>query len=139
MSHSISAVESSWTTTPLTRVWICLSRKSQSVTRPGPIGREGVRALDAQHRAGVGVAEVVQAVVVADGVAGDVVARLLGRDVAAGAADDDDDLALVVEPLAALGPDDRALVAVERRDRLVEVRRRRRELRHELLRAASRS
>ena len=101
----------------------------------GADGRERVGALDAEHRAGVGVAEVVQAVVVADGVARDVVACLLRGDVAAGASDDDDDLALVVEPLAALRPHHGALVRVQGGDGLVEVGRGRRELRHELLRA----
>ena len=41
-------------------------------------------------------------------------------------ADDDGDLALVVEPLAVRRPHDVAAVGVERRHRLVEVRRRRR-------------
>ena len=98
--------------------------------------REGVGTLHAQHRTGIGVAEVVQAVVVPHGVARDVVAGVVGRDVARGAADHDDDLALVVEPLAALRAHDRAPVRVQRGDRLVEVRRCRRELGHELLRAA---
>src|SRR5258708_11014784 len=48
-----------------------------------------VRALDPQHRAGVGVPEVVQPEVVGDRVPGDVVARLRGRHAPAGAADHD--------------------------------------------------
>src|SRR5690606_2661983 len=84
----------------------------------GPKGAERVGALDPEHRARVGVAEVVQAVVVGDGVAGDVRARVGGRDVAAGPADDDRDLALVVEVPAPFRADDRAPVGVERRDRL---------------------
>jgi hypothetical protein len=114
--------------------------RSQGLAPEVPVGdeagahrRQGVGALDAQHRAGVGVAEVVQPVVVADRVAGDVVAGLLGRDVAAGSADDDDDLALVVQPPAALGAHDGAAVGVQRGHRLVEVRRGRGELGHELL------
>ena len=38
MSHSISSVDASWTTSPLTRVRSVFPRKSQSVTRPGPTG-----------------------------------------------------------------------------------------------------
>ena len=92
-----------------------------------------VAALHAQHRAGVGVAEVVQAEVVADRVAGDVARRrLVGRDVAARPADHDHDLALVVQPLAPLGAHDGPAVGVQRRRRLLEVRRRGRQLDLEL-------
>ena len=72
-----------------------------------PVGHEAgseraerVGALHAQHRARVGVAEVVQPVVVADRVAADVRAGLVGRDVAAALADHDADLALVVQVAA---------------------------------------
>ena len=102
---------------------------------PGADRSQGVGTLHAKHGTGVGIAEVMKAVVVADRVAGDVVARFVGRDVAAGLADHDDDLALVVQPLAAIRTNNRAVVRVERRDGLVEVRRCWRELRHELLRA----
>ena len=74
-----------------------------------------------------------EAVVVADGVAGDVVARLLGRNVAAGLADDDGDLAFVVEPLTTLGAHHVGPVAAQRRDGLMEVGRRCGQLGHELV------
>ena len=48
-----------------------------------PERAQGVGPLHAQHRPGVGVAEVVQPVVVADRVARDVGVGLVGRDVAA--------------------------------------------------------
>ena len=76
MSHSISSVLPSWRTSPLTSVRMRLPWKSQSVDQPGPDRAQRVGALDAQHRAGIGVAEVVQAVVVGDRVAGDVGARV---------------------------------------------------------------
>src|SRR5258708_11064272 len=79
-----------------------------------------VRALDPQHRAGVGVPEVVQPEVVGDRVPGDVVARLRGRHAPAGAADHDGHLALVLEVLAVRGPYHRAAVAVRLGYRLVE-------------------
>ena len=93
--------------------------------QPRSDGAQRVGALDPQHRAGVGVAEIVQPVVVTDGVSADVVARLIRGDVARGPPDDDGDLALVVQPLATPRPHDGGLVGVERRDRLVKVRRRR--------------
>ena len=104
-----------------------------ALDQPGPERAQGVCALHPQHRAGVGVAEVVQPVVVADRVAADVVTGLMGRDVARGPADHDGDLALVVQPLAARRTYDGALVGVQRRYRLVEVRRGRRQRRHHLL------
>ena len=61
---------------------------------------ERVGSLDAQHRAGVGVAKVVQSEVVGDGVAGDVVRGVGVGDVAGRASDDDGDLALEVEVVA---------------------------------------
>ena len=39
MSQAISSVEPSWRTTPFTSVRMDLSRKSQSVTSPGPTGQ----------------------------------------------------------------------------------------------------
>ncbi len=51
-------------------------------------------------------------------------------------ADDDRDLALVVQPFAALRPHDLAVMGVERRGRLLEIGRRRRELDLEFLDAA---
>jgi hypothetical protein len=89
--------------------------------QPGAERRHRVRPLDPQHRPGVGVAEVVQAEVVRDGVPRDVIARLSGGDAPARAPDHDRDLALVVQVLAPGRPDHRAAVPDERRDRLVEV------------------
>ncbi len=97
---------------------------------------ERVGALHAQHRSGIGVAEVVQAEVVRDGEARDELGRLVRRDVAAFAPDDDRDLALVVQVPAPRRPDHVAFVRVQRTYRLVEVRRRRRECRQELLHPA---
>jgi hypothetical protein len=71
---------------------------------------EGIAALDPQHRPGVGVTEVMQAEVVGDGVTGDIAGRIRGIDVAAGPPDHDGDLALIVEPLAAAWPHNRAPV-----------------------------
>ena len=91
--------------------------------QPRPNRTQRVAALHPQHRAGVGVSEIVQAVVVRDAVAGDVRAGLGGRNVAARLADDDGDLALVVEPLAPVGAHDIGAMTGQRGDRLVEVRR----------------
>ena len=102
----------------------------------GAEGAQRVGALHAQHRPAVGVAEVVQAVVVGHRVAGDVVAGLGVADVAARAADDDGHLALVVQPLAVRRPHHRGAVRVQRADRLVEVRGCRRQRHAELLHAA---
>ncbi len=91
-----------------------------------------VRALDAQHRPGIGVAEVMQPEVVGDRVAGDKVAGLCRRDTAAGTPDHDRDFALVVEVAAVGRADHGAAVPHQRRDRLVEVRRRSRQRRAKL-------
>ena len=84
---------------------------------------EAVLSLDPQHRAAVGVAEVVHPDVVRARVAGDVVEHLVDRDALHPPADDDRELALVVEEPRALRHPDRAAVAVQRRRRLDEVRR----------------
>ena len=99
--------------------------------------QEAVLALDAQHRAAVGVAEVVQADVVGARVPGDVVERLGLADALQRVADHDRELALVVEEARARGAADIAAVAVERRRRLHEVRRLRRDPRGVLLDAAA--
>ena len=59
-----------------------------------------VLALDPEHRAGVGLAEVVEADVVGRGEPGQVVPHVVRADVAHGPADDGGDLALVVDELA---------------------------------------
>ena len=64
MSQIISSVFPSCTTSPLTRVSIALVVEVPVRDQPGPERAQRVRALDAQHRPGVGVAEVVQPVVV---------------------------------------------------------------------------
>ena len=97
---------------------------------------QGVAALDSQHRTSVGVSEVVQAIIVGDRVASDVLTGLVGRNVATGLADDDADLTLVVQPFAAFRAHDVALVSGERGDRFVEIRGCGRKLCHELLDAA---
>ena len=74
------------------------------VHEAGPEGTERVAPLHPQHRSGVGVTEVVQPVVVADRVSGDVVAGLVGCHVPAAFPDDDADLSLVVEVSAARRP-----------------------------------
>src|SRR5581483_4243331 len=74
-----------------------LAVKVPVVHEAGTERAERVGALHAQHRSGIGVAEVVQAEVVRDGEARDELGRLVRRDVAALAPDDDRDLALVVE------------------------------------------
>ena len=89
--------------------------------QPGAERRHRVGALHPKHRPGVRVTEVVQAEVVPDGVARDVVPGLLRGDAPAGAPDHDGDLALVVQVLATVRPDHGAAVAYQRRDRLVEV------------------
>ena len=71
------------------------------VDRRGPERAEAVLALDPEHRAAVDVAEVVDAEVVGDGQRGDVVEGVLDRDAERAPADDERDLALVVEEAAA--------------------------------------
>ena len=63
----------------------------------GPDRQEAVLALHAQHRAAVGVAEVVQADIVGGRVAGDVVEHLVDRDALHRPPDDHRELALVVQ------------------------------------------
>ena len=69
----------------------------RGVDHDGAERAEAVLALDPQHRAAVGVAEVVDAPVVGDGVSGHVIERVLDGRLRAAPADDDGDLALVVE------------------------------------------
>ena len=76
------------------------------VDEGGPERAEAILSLDAQHRAPVGVAEVVDAPVVGDGVTGDVAESVADRRPEAALADDDRDLALVVEESAPAGPRD---------------------------------
>ena len=92
-----------------------------------------VRAFDAQHRAGVGVPEVVQPEVVCDGVSGDVVRGIVLGDVERGASDDDRYLPFEIEVLAPEGSHHISQVGVERRRRLVEVGGRRGQPGHEFL------
>ncbi len=101
--------------------------------KTGADGAQGVAALNPQHGARIGVTEIVEAVVVCHAVTGDVVARFVRRDVAAGPAHDDGDLAFVVQPLTALWSNDVGTVAAERGDRLLEVGGSRRQLGHELV------
>ena len=70
---------------------------SAAGTSSGPEREEPVLALDAEHRAAVGVPEVVHPHVVRARVARDVDERLVERDALHAAADDDRELALVVE------------------------------------------
>ena len=85
---------------------------------------EAVLPLHAQHRAGVGVAEVLRADVVRRRESGQVVPDVRRRDVAHRPAHDRGDLALVVQVLAVRRPAERAAVRVERGRRLLEVGRR---------------
>jgi hypothetical protein len=84
---------------------------------------EPVLPLDPQHRAAVGVAEVVHPDVVGARVAGYMVEHLVNRHALHSPTDDDRELALVVEEACALRHPDRSTVAVECRRRLHEVRR----------------
>ena len=102
----------------------------------GPEREEAVVALDAQHRAAVGVAEVVHADVVRARVAADVVEHLVDRHALHPRPHDHRELALVVEELRALRHPHRLPVAVQRRRRLHEVRRLRRRPRGVLAEAA---
>ena len=95
--------------------------------------QEAVLALDAQHRATVGVAEVVHADIVRAGVAGDVRERIVEPDALHSPPDDHRELAFVVEEPGALRHEDRTPVPVERRRRLHEVRRLGRRARRVLL------
>ena len=91
--------------------------------QPRPNRTQRVAAFHPQHGAGVGVSEIVQAIVVRHAVPSDVLARLSRRNVAARLADNDGNLALEVEPLAPGGPDHIGPMTGQRGDRLVEVRR----------------
>ncbi len=102
-----------------------------------PEGAERVRALDPQHRTGVGVPEVMKPEVVGDGVSGDVVGGIALGDVEGGFADHDGYLALEVEVFAPLRPDYVSQMRVEGRRWLVEIGRRRWELGHEFVDPAS--
>ena len=75
MSQIISSVFPSWTISPFTQRPDPLAVEVPVGHEAGPERAERVRALHAQHRARVGVAEVVQAEVVRDRVADDVLAR----------------------------------------------------------------
>ena len=70
-------------TSPFTNVRMRLAVEVPVVDDARSERAQGVGALHAQHRARVGVTEVVQAVVVRDRVAGDPLARLVGGDVRA--------------------------------------------------------
>ena len=93
------------------------------MTRTGPIGRNVSEPLARSHwpspfspsrKAGGLPCQSRARDVVDDDVAGDVVHRLVLRDAAGGLADDDAQLDLEVERMAALGPDDRLAVADDR-------------------------
>ena len=71
---------------------------------------EPVLALDAEHRAAVGVAEVVDAPVIGDRIAADVVERLVEGHPVTRSPDHDRDLTLVVEEPATGGSHDRGQV-----------------------------
>jgi hypothetical protein len=71
--------------------------------------------------------------IITDTVSSDVFACLFDGDVFAGLSYDDDDLTLIVEPLASLRSDHIALMGVERGDRLMEIGGRSRQLGEELL------
>ncbi|CAB4749327.1 unannotated protein [freshwater metagenome] len=65
---------------------------------------QSVAAFNSQHRTGIGIAEVMEPIVVADAIASDVVTGLAGRNISTGSSDHDDDLALVVKPLTTARP-----------------------------------
>ena len=96
---------------------------------------QSVTAFNSQHRTGIGIAEVMESVVVADAVASDVVTGLAGRNISAGASDHDDDLALVIKPLTTERPHYRRVVGVQRTDGLMEVGGSRWQFSHELITA----
>jgi hypothetical protein len=83
---------------------------------------EAVLPLHSQHRARVGVAEVVQARVVRGTEPGQVVPHVISAHPSHGPANDRGDLAFVVQELAVRRTDELAAVAVERRRGLHEVR-----------------
>src|SRR5439155_4203969 len=93
---------------------------------------QGVRALHTEHRARIGVAEVVEAEVVRDREAADERPDVVRADVLRLPTDHDGDLAFVVEETAPWRPHHFATVRVQRRDRLVEIRRSLAELHLEL-------
>jgi hypothetical protein len=82
---------------------------------------EPILALDAQHRAAVGVAEVMDAPVVGDRVATDIVECLVKPNAVAAASDHDRDLTLVIEESAAWRPAHHGEMPGDRRGRLHEV------------------
>ena len=135
IDQSRSPVFPSCTTSPFTYVRSARSVGSTSAasTSSGPDRAEPVLALHAQHRAAVGVAEVVHAEVVRRRVPGDVVERVLDRHALHPPADHHGDLALVVQVPAAARAHDLVAVSRERRRRLQEVRRIGRRLRRVLL------
>ena len=94
---------------------------------------EPVLALDAQHRPAVGVAEVVDAPVVGDGVAADVAQRVRDGGPQAALADDDGQLALVVQVAAAARACHGRAVGAHRRRRLEEEGGRLERVRHRVL------
>jgi hypothetical protein len=89
----------------------------------GPAERAGVSSPFTRHRGGVGVSEVVQAEVVRDREATDERPGVMRVQVLRSPADHDRDLAFVVEEATPRRPYDLAVVRVQGRDRLVEVRR----------------
>ena len=85
---------------------------------------EAVLALHAQHRTCVGVAEILRADVVGRRESREVVPHVFARDVAHRLADDRRDLAFVVQVFAVRRAVEQSAMAVERGQRLLEVRRR---------------
>ena len=94
---------------------------------------QSIGTFYAQHGTGVGISEIVKTVVVSNRVSGDVIAGFFGRDVLAGFADDDHNLALVVQPLATIWANHVSLVRIERGDGLMKISWRRGQLGHELI------
>ena len=88
----------------------------------GPERAEAVLPLDPEHRAAVGVAEVVNAPVVRDRVAADVGEGLTHRRAETPLADDDGDLALIVQEAAPGRACDRCAVRRDGARRLQEIR-----------------
>ena len=105
------AVESSWTTSPLTSVRsVSAAGSSPSARRPAPDRREAVLPLGQQVRAPVGPAHVVHARRRSRRVPADVRAGAPRPSRFARASDDHGHLALEREQLGALRPDDRVAV-----------------------------